>query len=274
MLWRGGVDKQSRCRDFSPSHLPGRGELAGLDQKNRRLFDIRLRLRLRFAPEFFGVCLYFAQSPRVISMSSPDDSLALENSGEPTDRLLVSRLRQGDEAAATELYRRYAARLHGLADRQMSAGIRRTVEPDDIVQSAFRSLFRGVSAGSYQAPEGNSLWSLLAIIAIHKVRRKASRDRSVAAKSFQGPDGEPSSSQQLAATTSEQQFESSLSEAIECLQPQERDIVELRVQGFTVEEISQRVGRSCRTIERTLQRIREKLSDRLLEECDDSEETP
>ncbi len=206
-------------------------------------------------------------------MTSQDDSHHLQNSDEPTDRTLVSRLRRGDEVAATELYRRYAARLHGLADRQMSSGIRRTIEPDDIVQSAFRSLFRGVSAGSYEAPEGHSLWSLLAIIAIHKVRRKASRDRSVPASSFQGPDGEPPSSQQFAATVSEQQFESSLKEAIEFLQPQEREIVELRVQGFTVEEISQRAGRSGRTIERTLQRIREKLSDRLLQEYDETEET-
>ena len=202
-------------------------------------------------------------------MSSEDDSLNLQHAEEPSDKSLVSRLRDGDEAAAAQLYRRYAARLHGLADRQMSAGIRRTHEPDDIVQSAFRSLFRGVAAGSYQAPEGNSLWSLLAIIAIHKVRRKASRDRSVAANSFQGPHGDPGSSAQFEATVSEQQFESSLSEAIEFLQPQEREIVELRVQGFTVEEISQRVGRSGRTVERTLQRIREKLSDRLLQECDE-----
>jgi len=182
---------------------------------------------------------------------------------EVTDRSLVARLRGGDESAASELYRRYAGRLHGLADRQMSAGIRRTHEPDDIVQSAFRSLFRGVSSGSYDAPEGNSLWSLLAVIAIHKVRRKASRDRSVSATLFVQPNGEPSSSQEIAGAISEQQFECSLSEAIEFLQPQEREIVGLRVQGFTVEEISARVDRSCRTVERTLQRIREKLSEKL-----------
>jgi RNA polymerase sigma-70 factor (ECF subfamily) len=185
-----------------------------------------------------------------------------------TDRSLVARLKDGDETAATELYRRYAARLHGLADRQMSAGIRRTHEPDDIVQSAFRSLFRGVSSGSYDAPAGNSLWSLLAVIAIHKVRRKVSRDRSVVAGSFVQVEDEPSSSQEIPGTISEQQFESSLSEAIEFLQPHEREIVALRVQGFTVEEISERASRSCRTVERTLQRIREKLSEKLLEDCD------
>ena len=66
-----------------------------------------------------------------------------------------------------------------------------------------------------------------------------------------------------AGAISEQQFECSLSEAIEFLQPQEREIVGMRVQGFTVEEISARVDRSCRTVERTLQRIREKLSEKL-----------
>lgn len=186
--------------------------------------------------------------------------------GEETDRQLVARLRDGDESAASDLYKRYSGRLLGLADRQMSAGIRRTHEPDDIVQSAFRSLFRGVSSGSYNAPEGNSLWSLLAVIAIHKVRRKASRDRSVKATSFIQPDGEPSSSQQVPDAISEQQFESSMNEAIEFLQPQEKEIVGLRVQGFTVEEISSRVGRSCRTVERTLQRIRQKLSEKLADD--------
>ena len=187
---------------------------------------------------------------------------------EVTDRSLVARLKDGDETAATELYRRYAARLHGMVDRQMSAGIRRTHEPDDIVQSAFRSLFRGVSSGSYDAPAGNSLWSLLAVIAIHKVRRKVSRDRSVVAGSFVQMENEPSSFQEIPGTISEQQFESSLNEAIEFLQPHEREIVALRVQEFTVEEISERAARSCRTVERTLQRIREKLSEKLLEDWD------
>ena len=125
---------------------------------------------------------------------------------ELTDRMLVARLKDGDETAATELYRRYAGRLHGLADRQMSAGIRRTHEPDDSVQSAFRSLFRGGSSGSY--------------------------------------------------------------DAIEFLQPLEREIVAMRVQGFTVEEIGVRVDRSCRTVQRTLQRIREKLSEKFMEDCE------
>ena len=173
------------------------------------------------------------------------------------------RIRQGNDDAATALYQRYAARLRGLADRKMSHGVSRMFEPDDIVQSAFRSLFRGVSAGMYEAPEGSSLWSLLAVIAIHKVQRKATRDKSVLATSFPDCSSGDSEGLDFEGHLSPEQFECSLREAIEGLKPAEREVVELRVQGFSVEEISDRLQRSCRTVERTLQRIREKLAEEL-----------
>ncbi|MBL8817692.1 MAG: sigma-70 family RNA polymerase sigma factor [Planctomyces sp.] len=181
-----------------------------------------------------------------------------------SDRLLAERIRTGDEGAAEELYQRYALRLRGLADRQMSAGIRAMHEPEDIVQSAFRSLFRGVVSGDYVAPEGSSLWSLLAVIAIHKVRRKASRNRSVAASSMPLSDSGIAEFDVAAEGLTAEQFECSIREAIEQLRPAEQEIVHLRVQGYTVEEISDRLQRSCRTIERSLHSIREKLADVLL----------
>lgn len=181
------------------------------------------------------------------------------------DRSLVARIRTGDDAAAAELYARYARRVLGLAKQQMSAQVRFLAEPEDIVQSAFRSLFRGISSGSYDAPEGESLWKLVAVIAVHKVRRKASRNKSVATASLDSsregrPDGEPVSAASPAA------LEAGLREAIECLRPVERDVVLLRVQGFLVEEISEQLQRSRRTIERALHSAREKLADQFLQE--------
>lgn len=180
-----------------------------------------------------------------------------------SDDLLVLRIRQGDDDAATALYQKYAVRLKGLADRKMSAVVRRMCEPDDIVQSAFRSLFRGVNAGAYEAPEGSSLWSLLVVIAIRKVQRKATRNKSVAATSLsESPSGIPEG-EDFQDQLSPEQFESGLREAIEILKPAEREVVEFRVQGFSVEEISDRLHKSCRTVERTLQRIRKKLAEEL-----------
>ena len=180
-------------------------------------------------------------------------------SDERTDHDLVALIQGGDDDAATQLYQRYSERLKTLANKQMSPGVRRVFEPEDIVQSAFRSLFRGVNCGSYSAPEGRSLWSLLAVIAMNKVRRKATRDRSVRAVSF-GNFSADQSTIDVADSLSPEQFESSLKEAIESLRPGEQEVVQLRVQGFSVEEMSDRLQRSCRTIERTLQNIREKLA--------------
>lgn len=180
-----------------------------------------------------------------------------------SDQALVVRIKEGDDRAAELLYRRYSSRLHGLADRQISSGLKPVVGPEDIVQSAFRSLFRGVNSGSYDAPESGSLWSLLAVIAIHKIRRKASRNRSVTAVAESQQDNEASLLPDVAGSLSQEQVEMSIREAIEGLQPLEQLVVEHRMQGLTVEEISDKLDRSCRTIERMLQRIREKLSELL-----------
>jgi RNA polymerase sigma-70 factor (ECF subfamily) len=188
-------------------------------------------------------------------MPEPDSA----DSGKQSDRDLMDRIQQGDDDAATQLYDRYATRLKLFADRQMSPGIRRVFEPEDIVQSAFRSLFRGVNAGSYCAPEGRSLWSLLAVIAINKVRRKVTRDRSVLTVTSEVADGDGILAV-VDGSLSPEEFESSLREAIEVLRPAEQEIVHMRVQGFSVEEIGDRLQRSCRTIERTLQSIRAKLT--------------
>jgi RNA polymerase sigma-70 factor, ECF subfamily len=189
----------------------------------------------------------------------------LVNSDARSDRDLVVLIQNGDDDAATQLFDRYSMRLKMLADQQMSMGLRRLFEPEDIVQSAFRSLFRGVNAGSYCAPEGRSLWSLLAVIAINKVRRKATRGRSVVAESLEST-VDDRTSVDVADSLSPEQFESSLREAIESLRPTEQEVVQLRVQGFSVEEISDRLGRSCRTIERTLQGIRGKLAEEIQED--------
>ncbi len=53
--------------------------------------------------------------------------------------------------------------------------LRAQTEPEDIVQSVFKSVFRGMNTGNYDAPQGGTLWHLMAVIAVHKVRRNARR---------------------------------------------------------------------------------------------------
>src|SRR2546428_2278489 len=86
-----------------------------------------------------------------------------------SDRSLLGRIRRGQKDAATVLYMRYAERLRALAVAQCSPGLAKRVEPDDIVQSVFRTFFRRVTQGQYDVPAGEELWKLLLVMALNKI---------------------------------------------------------------------------------------------------------
>ncbi len=110
---------------------------------------------------------------------------------------LLSRVRQGDEQAASDLFDRYVERLIKLARSRLSAKLQRRVDPEDVVQSAYRSFFSHAQDGRYQLHKSGDLWRLLAAITVNKVavtqiRRKPttqvaarySRGRTGATKTF------------------------------------------------------------------------------------------
>ena len=88
---------------------------------------------------------------------------------------LMARWRDGDQEAAEELFRRYADRLCALARSRLSARLARHVDPEDVVQSAYRSFFTGARAGRYALHRSGDLWRLLASITLHKLQRQVER---------------------------------------------------------------------------------------------------
>jgi RNA polymerase sigma-70 factor, ECF subfamily len=176
-----------------------------------------------------------------------------------SDQSLVLRLRSGDESAASEVYNRYANRVFGLVHQQMTDRLRAQIQPEDIVQSVFKSVFRGISLGSYEAPEGGTLWQLMAIVAVHKVRRNARRRTALRRDARRTQSLDAMEHFDTADDFTPEEFESAIREAIEDLKETEKDVVLLRVQGYSVEEIATKLDRSRRSIERTLQNIRTKM---------------
>ena len=180
-----------------------------------------------------------------------------------SDECLLRQCRQGDEDAATRLYTRYVNRLRALAEARCSRALARRVDPDDIVQSAFRSFFRGVRQGFYDVPEGEDLWKLLLVIVLNKIRAKgafhraAKRDVRLTESvdwSQSAPDDHPGS-----GDFDKVFLRMVIQEALEQLDPRQREMVELRIQGHEVAEIATITGRSKRTVERILQEVRERL---------------
>jgi RNA polymerase sigma-70 factor (ECF subfamily) len=180
-----------------------------------------------------------------------------------SDRSLLRRFRRGQADASTALYLRYAERLRRLAAAQSSPALAQRVDPEDIVQSVFRTFFRRANLGHYTVPDGEEIWKLLLVIALNKIRttgayhRAAKRDvrRTSGGAAFdRSLDSEPG------------QDESALNllrmvveEILENLPAAHRQMVELRIEGHEVAEIAAAVQRSKRSVERVLQDFRRQL---------------
>ena len=180
-----------------------------------------------------------------------------------TDKSLLTRYRRGDDDAATELYLRYADRLRALATHQTSALLQQRVDAEDMVQSVFRTFFRRAAIGQYDIPEGDELWKLLLVIGLNKIRYAGAFHRA--------------DKRDISKTTSADELKFSLTtqrggdevalnvlrltidEMLEPLPDIVREIVQQRIAGHEINDISQSTGRSKRSVERILQEFRQKL---------------
>src|SRR5205085_4152245 len=96
----------------------------------------------------------------------------------PSAELLARYHCRHDEAAAEELFRRYAGRLTALARSRLSRALATRVDAEDVVQSAYRSFFLLAHDGEVLLRESGDLWRLLVRITLRKVYRSARRHRA------------------------------------------------------------------------------------------------
>jgi RNA polymerase sigma-70 factor (ECF subfamily) len=181
-----------------------------------------------------------------------------------SDRSLLKRLQGGQRDAATELYLRYAERLHALAAAQCGADLAARLDPEDIVQSIFRTFFRRAAEGHYDVPEGEELWKLFLVIGLNKIRATGAHHRA-AKRDISATAGGAAYDQALqhAAARDEASLTSLrlvIDEILASLPEAQRRMVELRIEGFEIKEIAQQTQRSKRSVERALQDFRQKLS--------------
>ena len=110
-------------------------------------------------------------------------------------RRLLERWQAGDAGAADELFRCYADRLLVLVRTRVSAKLSQRLDPEDVLQSVFRSFFVGARAGRFELERGGDLWQLLVTMALHKLIRQARRltdlQRDVGRKSQFSSDDSP-----------------------------------------------------------------------------------
>jgi RNA polymerase sigma-70 factor (ECF subfamily) len=199
-------------------------------------------------------------TPKPDEPTPPSGSTA---QGTASDRSLLRRLQHGQADASTELYLRYAERLLALAAAQSSPDLARRVDPEDIVQSVFRTFFRRANLGHYTVPEGEEIWKLLLVIALNKVRatgafhRAAKRDirRTAGGEAFdRAVESQPSTDEAGLGI-----LRMVVEELLHDLPEAHRRMIELRIEGHEVNDIAATVHRSKRSVERVLQDFRQRL---------------
>jgi RNA polymerase sigma factor (sigma-70 family) len=161
-----------------------------------------------------------------------------------------------------DLVERYSAGLMALARRQLPDRVRRRVDPEDVVQSVYRSFFRRLNDGRFSFEESHDVWRLLAVMTFHKARnavRYHQRTRRDVRRDVPLPEGESGVADAAVVAGPED-----ITVLFNCLEqlmaglPEDyRDIVVQRLEGRRIEQIAQSVNRSRRTVMRVLARLQD-----------------
>ncbi len=180
---------------------------------------------------------------------------------------LMAQLRDGRNEAAVQLFNRFANRLIALARKQLDSRVLQKEDPEDVMQSVFRSFLGRHATGQLGSFETwDNLWAMLVVMTqrkcghrmeyFHAVRRDVRRE--VPAVPMEDSSNVDLGAQSSEPTPSEAAMLTETVEQLLASLPQrQREIVSLTLQGYTPIEISERLDCTERTVYRVLERVRE-----------------
>jgi DNA-directed RNA polymerase specialized sigma24 family protein len=186
----------------------------------------------------------------------------------------IGDLQAGGDSAAQHLWERYFHRLVHLARSRLRATRRAGAVEDeeDAALSAFDSFCRGAAAGRFpQLADRDGLWRLLVVMTLRKVMAQAARQaarkrgggRIVGESAIIGGDAaEAGGLEQVAGDEPSPELAALVVDEYRRLRDRLvgealRQVLDLRLQGYTREEIAERLGCAERTVRRKLELIRE-----------------
>lgn len=185
----------------------------------------------------------------------------------------IDGMRDGDREALERVWERFFEKLSGLARRRLNVGGRAAgmADEEDVAMSAMISLWDRASGGQLPDLKGrDELWRLMVVITARKVvsqlkwegRKKRGGGRKVDQGAL-GAGGEVDDNALAAFVGSEPtpEFAALVAEEtnrrINTLPDATlRQVALLRMEGYTNQEIAQRLGCITRTVERKLELIR------------------
>jgi DNA-directed RNA polymerase specialized sigma24 family protein len=184
----------------------------------------------------------------------------------------LERVRHGDDQAIADLWDGYFQRLVRLAAKRLPPNLRRSGDEEDIALSAFNSFIAGVRRDQFPDLSGpDNLWGLLitltgrkanAHLRFHTRQKRGGGEVRGESVFMEGTEQRKAagiagvSGRAMAADLSVE-LEEACNELLEQLPDEQlRQIAVMRMDGFLVDEIAERLELSKRATERRLQLIR------------------
>jgi RNA polymerase sigma factor (sigma-70 family) len=189
----------------------------------------------------------------------------------------IREIQDGNQQVAQELWERYFAKLVQLARLELRGAKRQMADEEDVAISVFDSFCRAAENGRFpDLADRDSLWRLLVRMTARKsidLRRRETRLRRggpARAELSSQPTGEEAVALAIGDTPSPE-FAAMMAEELrgllEFLDDSEFRAIALgKMEGYSNEELAERLDCSVRTIERRLGLIREKLKRKFLDD--------
>jgi RNA polymerase sigma-70 factor (ECF subfamily) len=177
------------------------------------------------------------------------------------DRELIAAFKAGSETAAKDLFDRYCEKLMRLARQRIGQRMTSRVDPEDVIQSAFRTFFVHVRNDEFTFEGEGDLFKLLVRLTVNKALRQIAHHR--AAKRDPGKEvGRGGDDELLANLTAREPPAEVAIAVLEELErfllqlPEfDRRVLELKLHGSSTTEIAEALGSYDRKIRRVLERI-------------------
>jgi RNA polymerase sigma factor (sigma-70 family) len=176
--------------------------------------------------------------------------------------VLLEKLRQGDTAAASELFHTYEPTLRMVVRRQLSANLRAKFDSVDIVQSVWADVLHRFRYASWKFKDADHLRGFLVTAARNRFidryrqhRAALEREQSLAANSGEAaiPCHQPRPSEEAQANDLWHQM-------LDLCPAQHHELLELKRQGLPLAEIAQRTGLHESSVRRIIYDLARKLA--------------
>lgn len=182
----------------------------------------------------------------------------------------LDRFRGGDRDAAQPIWESYYRQLICLARRKLMKH-RRHADEEDVVQSVFESVFRGIDENRFpQLSDSTDLWRILIVVTSRKVASQVNREacgkRGGGRVRGESVFGDPTSGRrgidQVVGSAPDPELAAEIIEQCEIRlaalpTPELRQVGLMKLQGLTNAEIATGLSCGLRTVERKLRLIRD-----------------